>query len=112
MARPKIAGEFASLAELRRAVIEIRGERCELPGCGATRDVQAAHIMAAGQGGHLVIENVMLLCRGHHEDYDQYRSKIDVAWLSPETRVYLAAQGYLWVDQGELHGRGLRRFAL
>ena len=125
MPRPKLAGEFPSLAELRRAVVAVRGERCEIVSVqgeiGNLMDlsepeihdgpIQAAHIMPAGQGGHLVPENIMLMCRGHHVGYDGYQGRLSIRLLSPETRVYLASQGYMFLDAaGEICGRGLRRF--
>ena len=60
-------------AELRRQVIETWGERCSVPGCAATTDLELDHIMrgsvmaAAGWSPAAINDpvNLQLLCREH-----------------------------------------------
>src|SRR5690242_9853334 len=50
---------------LRRA-LEHRDRCCAVPGCGATRGLQAHHIVHWEDGGLTELENLILLCPYHH----------------------------------------------
>ncbi|MGH2759696.1 MAG: DUF222 domain-containing protein, partial [Actinomycetota bacterium] len=43
-----------------------RDQGCRWPGCGATRGVQAHHVVHWADGGRTDADNLLLLCRFHH----------------------------------------------
>jgi hypothetical protein len=50
---------------IRRA-LEVRDGGCRFPGCSHTRYVDAHHIRHWADGGETALDNLILLCRGHH----------------------------------------------
>lgn len=52
-------------ASMRRA-LEARDGGCRFPGCSHTRYVDAHHIRHWADGGETALDNLILLCRGHH----------------------------------------------
>ena len=57
---------------LRRA-LQARDGGCGYPGCANTRFVDAHHIVHWAQGGPTSLENLVLLCRGHHRLHHEGR---------------------------------------
>src|SRR6195952_1460164 len=55
----------ASYAQLRALLA--RDKHCRYPGCTATRELEAHHILAVLYGGWTVLENLLLLCSRHHK---------------------------------------------
>jgi hypothetical protein len=51
---------------LRRAVAA-RDRHCTFPGCSRTRYVEAHHVQHWIDGGETSLDNLMLLCRRHHQ---------------------------------------------
>jgi hypothetical protein len=50
-----------------RRVLQLRDEgRCQFPGCENHKRVEAHHIMHWARGGETKIDNLVLLCPGHH----------------------------------------------
>ena len=57
---------------LRRSVVEQawdRDQHCQFPGCHEIRDLEAHEIIprSAWAKGYLVLDNVAMLCRPHHQ---------------------------------------------
>ena len=44
-----------------------RAAHCQYPGCTATRELQAHHIVAVEHGGATELANLILLCSRHHK---------------------------------------------
>jgi Domain of unknown function (DUF222)/HNH endonuclease len=59
-------GRCASYAQLR-ALYKRSGGHCQYPGCTATRELEAHHIIADECGGETVLDNLILLCSRHHK---------------------------------------------
>jgi hypothetical protein len=57
-------GRCASYAQQR--ALHKRSSRCQYPGCTATRELEAHHIVAVEQGGKTELHNLILLCPRHH----------------------------------------------
>ena len=55
----------ASYAQLR-ALLK-RSKHCQYPGCTATRELEAHHLLSAAQHGETLLENLILLCTRHHK---------------------------------------------
>ncbi|MEO9177067.1 MAG: HNH endonuclease [Gaiellales bacterium] len=58
-------GRCASYAQLR--ALHKRSDCCQYPGCTATRELEAHHIVADECGGKTELENLILLCPRHHK---------------------------------------------
>jgi len=54
-----------------RALIK-RSRHCQYPGCTATRELQAHHLVHAAHGGPAVLENLILACPRHHDRIHDY----------------------------------------
>jgi hypothetical protein len=57
-------GRCASYAQLR--ALHRRSHHCQFPGCTATRELEAHHLVADTDGGETVLDNLILLCQRHH----------------------------------------------
>jgi hypothetical protein len=55
----------ASYAQLR--ALYKRSGHCQYPGCSATRELQAHHLVAYEHGGETILDNLILLCPRHHK---------------------------------------------
>lgn len=62
-------------SEVRRQITEAQGTVCAVPSCQQPW-TDAAHIRASGMGGRLstyTVENLVGLCRHHHDQFDGRR---------------------------------------
>ena len=59
-------GRCASYPQMR-ALYKRAGGHCQYPGCTATRELQAHHIVAYERGGATELDNLILLCCRHHK---------------------------------------------
>jgi hypothetical protein len=59
-------GRCASYAQ-QRALYKRSGGHCQYPGCTATRELEAHHLLAVELGGETVLDNLILLCARHHK---------------------------------------------
>ncbi len=59
-------GRCASYPQ-QRALYKRSGGHCQYPGCTATRELEAHHILAVEHGGATDIANMILLCSRHHK---------------------------------------------
>ncbi len=59
-------GRCASYAQLR-ALHKRSGGHCQYPGCTATRELEAHHLIADERGGRTELDNLILLCPRHHK---------------------------------------------
>jgi hypothetical protein len=55
----------ASYAQLR--ALYKRSGHCQYPGCTATRELEAHHLIAFERGGATELENLILVCGRHHK---------------------------------------------
>ena len=55
----------ASYPQLR--ALHKRSSHCQYPGCSATRELQAHHILPDERGGATELDNLILLCPRHHK---------------------------------------------
>ena len=58
-------GRCASYAQHR--ALHKRSPHCQYPGCTATRELQAHHLIADEHGGKTELDNLILLCPRHHK---------------------------------------------
>ena len=58
-------GRCASYAQQR--ALHKRSGRCQYPGCTATRELEAHHVVAVERGGATELDNLILLCSRHHK---------------------------------------------
>src|SRR4029077_14188718 len=58
-------GRCASYAQLR--ALHKRSDHCQYPGCSATRELEAHHLVADEHGGKTELANLILLCHRHHK---------------------------------------------
>jgi 5-methylcytosine-specific restriction endonuclease McrA len=58
-------GRCASYPQQR--ALHKRSSRCQYPGCTATRELEAHHVIAVERGGATELENLILLCSRHHK---------------------------------------------
>ena len=58
-------GRCASYAQLR--ALHKRSRHCQYPGCTATRELEAHHLVADECGGKTELANLILLCHRHHK---------------------------------------------
>ena len=58
-------GRCASYAQHR--ALRKRSGHCQYPGCTATRELQAHHIIPDEHGGATELANLILLCSRHHK---------------------------------------------
>jgi hypothetical protein len=58
-------GRCASYAQQR--ALHKRSSHCQYPGCTATRELEAHHIVAVERGGTTDLSNLILLCARHHK---------------------------------------------
>ena len=58
-------GRCASYAQQR--ALHKRSSRCQYPGCTATRELEAHHVIAVERGGKTELDNLILLCPRHHK---------------------------------------------
>ena len=60
-------------SELRAAALERDGYRCRFPDCGLRGGrpaLEMAHLVQSSQGGPDTLENVVMLCKAHHDWLD------------------------------------------
>nr|PZN59707.1 MAG: hypothetical protein DIU58_17515 [Sphaerobacter thermophilus] len=65
---------------VREAIFERDGYRCQHPGCGATRDLQAHHIKFVSQGGGHFVSNGVTLCPLHHNEFNGPNPHHSIVW--------------------------------
>lgn len=65
--QPGVSGTTSAVPARLRRVLEARDEHCRFTGCGATRHVEAHHIVHRADGGPTELANLVLLCRFHHQ---------------------------------------------
>jgi hypothetical protein len=58
-------GRCASYAQQR--ALHKRSGHCQYPGCTATRELEAHHLLAVERGGKTELDNLILLCTRHHK---------------------------------------------
>jgi hypothetical protein len=58
-------GRCASYAQLR--ALHKRSSHCQYPGCTATRELEAHHLIPDEHGGKTELQNLILLCPRHHK---------------------------------------------
>ena len=58
-------GRCASYAQMR--ALHKRSDHCQYPGCTATRELEAHHLVADEDGGRTELANLILLCPRHHK---------------------------------------------
>jgi hypothetical protein len=64
-------GRCASYAQQR--ALHRRSAHCQYPGCTATRELEAHHLIAVERGGKTELDNLILLCPRHHKRlHDQH----------------------------------------
>lgn len=57
--------------EWARLLVIVRdGHRCKVDGCKATRSLELHHIWPVAEGGKDDVENLVLLCRKHHNEIE------------------------------------------
>ena len=59
-------GRCASYPQ-QRALYKRSGGHCQYPGCTATRELEAHHLIAVEHGGATDLTNLILLCSRHHK---------------------------------------------
>ena len=64
-------GRCASYPQ-QRALYKRSGGHCQYPGCTATRELEAHHILAVEHGGATDVANMILLCSRHHKLLHDY----------------------------------------
>jgi hypothetical protein len=67
------SGEVLDVGRSRRTIptaigraLALRDGGCRVPGCGRSRHLQAHHVHAWAEGGETSVDNLVLLCPGHH----------------------------------------------
>ena len=60
-------GRCASYPQLR--ALHKRSGHCQAPGCTATRELEAHHLIAVEHGGMTELDNLTLLCPRHHQHH-------------------------------------------
>jgi hypothetical protein len=67
------SGEILDVGRSRRTIptaigraLALRDGGCRVPGCGRSRHLQAHHVHAWAEGGETSVDNLVLLCPGHH----------------------------------------------
>lgn len=73
--------------EWARLLVVIRdGHRCKVNGCKATRSLELHHIWPVADGGKDDVENLVLLCRKHHNEIEEAGTALSMteilAWTS------------------------------
>jgi HNH endonuclease len=67
-------GRCASYPQLR--ALHKRSDHCQAPGCTATRELEAHHVIAVEHGGRTELDNLILLCPRHHKHHhDQHTNQ-------------------------------------
>ena len=64
-------GRCASYAQQR--ALHKRSLHCQYPGCSATRELEAHHVVAVERGGRTELDNLILLCPRHHKLLHDHR---------------------------------------
>jgi hypothetical protein len=67
------SGEILDVGRSRRTIptaigraLALRDGGCRVPGCGRSRHLEAHHVHAWAEGGQTSVDNLVLLCPGHH----------------------------------------------
>jgi hypothetical protein len=64
-------GRCASYAQQR--ALRKRSSHCQYPGCSATHELEAHHVIQVERGGKTELDNLILLCPRHHKHlHDQH----------------------------------------
>lgn len=75
--------------EWARLLVIIRdGHRCKVADCNATRRLEAHHIWPVAKGGKDDVDNLVLLCKKHHDEIeaaDTAHSMAEIMAWSSET---------------------------
>src|SRR5438105_12513824 len=72
-------------AKVRRLVWHRDFGKCKVPGCRATRNLEVHHIVPRAEGGGHELENLILLCNGHHDSH--HRGTLSIAGSASEPRI-------------------------
>jgi hypothetical protein len=64
-------GRCASYAQQR--ALHKRSGHCQYPGCTATRELEAHHVVPVERGGKTELDNLILLCPRHHRLLHDHR---------------------------------------
>ncbi|WP_237573351.1 HNH endonuclease signature motif containing protein [Mycolicibacterium lacusdiani] len=72
-----------SISRRLRRALEHRDRCCVVPGCGATRGLQAHHLVHWENGGHTELHNLVLMCPYHHRAHHRG----DISLTGPADRL-------------------------
>jgi hypothetical protein len=64
-------GRCASYAQ--RRALHKRSSHCQYPGCTATLELEAHHLIPVERGGNTELDNLILLCPRHHKQLHDHR---------------------------------------
>jgi hypothetical protein len=100
VAKTDAAGNVLDVGRRRRTVsptllraLVLRDRRCQFPGCTCAAFVEAHHIEHWADGGATSIENMLLLCHGHHVAVHERGFRVErrsdggVAFFDPDGRL-------------------------
>ena len=76
-------GRCASYAQMRALSKRARGH-CQYPGCTATRELDAHHMIPAEDGGPTELANLILLCTRHHKLLHDHHIRASGDGASPD----------------------------
>lgn len=82
-----------ALRRLRSLLFARSGKRCEVPWCRTRGRLDPHHLVKRSQGGGETEDNIVLLCRAHHEatDRPQGRGRLTVSHLKGESGFWFVA---------------------
>src|SRR5699024_6928722 len=85
----------------------IRRDRgCAVPGCGRSRFLHAHHVIFWARGGQTTMDNLVLLCSGHHRlvHDDTGEERISIEALGKQRFRFRAADGREILAAPRIHG--------
>jgi Holliday junction resolvase RuvA-like protein/HNH endonuclease len=85
----------------RRFVLHRDGDRCTVPGCRASRNLDCHHIKPREQGGGHEPENLTTLCAGHHAAL--HRGELVIEGKAPAIKVTRRWQSHVGRARLESH---------
>jgi hypothetical protein len=88
---------------VRRAVWTRDQSRCTAPGCRSTRHLDIHHIVPRSEGGMHDLENLRLLCSGHHRALHDGAPECDEAVLALITLGYKKSEARAAVNASRPH---------
>jgi hypothetical protein len=62
--------------QLRMAILERDGFRCQWPDCRSRRNLQVHHIIARSDGGSDDEDNLISMCRTHHRRLHRWQDRL------------------------------------